>query len=204
MKTKILFLVLTLIMAVTGCKTTKQVAKTDIESSTNANIKTQTSDQVNLNINQKTESKQSIDSSKTIVDKGSTVENSIEETEHIKMSVPDQNGNQYITDKIKTKKTTTKGENRNLKVDQEASSKSDHETELRDNSDYKSESVDKSKTKSSDKSRLATTTETKPTRTNTALWVVLILLSVAALIVWRAKPVWFSVAYKWVLKVFRK
>ena len=118
------------------------------------------------------------------------------------MSVPDQNGNQYITDKIKTKKTTTKGENRNLKVDQEASSKSDRATELRDNSDYKSGARVVASSENEIKNKA--TTETKPTRTNTALWVVLILLLVAGLIVWRAKPVWFSVAYKWVLKVFKK
>lgn len=179
MKTKHLFLVLAVLFAVTGCKTTKQVAKTDIESSTAANVKTQTSDQINLDIDQKTDNKQAVDSSKTIVDKGSTVENSIEETEHIKMSVPDQNGNQYITDKIKTKKTTTKGENRNLKVDQEASSKSDRATELRDRSDFQSDSAaaDKSKTKSADNSKVVSTSETP-----TPGWVYVVILVVAIII----------------------
>lgn len=179
MKTKTLFLVLTLFFALVGCKTTKQVAKTDIESSTAANVKTQTSDQVQLDITQKTETKKAVDSSKTITDKGSTVENSIEETEHIKLSVPDQNGNQYITDKIKTKKTTKKGENRNLKVDQEASSKTNLETELRDRSDYKSDSAvaDKTKTKSADNSTIVSTSETP-----TSGWVYVVILVVAVIV----------------------
>lgn len=179
MKTKTLILVLTLFVAFAGCRTIKQMSKTDTASSTAANVKTQTSDQVQLDIAQKTGTKQAVESSKIIVDKGSTVENSTEETEHIKLSVPDQNGNQYITDKIKTKKTTKKGENRNLKVDQEANSKSDHATELRDRSDYKSDSAaaDKSKTKSADNSKVVSTSETP-----TPGWVYVVILVVAAIV----------------------
>lgn len=179
MKTKTLFLVLTLFLAFAGCRTIKQMSKTDTASSTAANVKTQTSDQVQLDIAQKTDTKQAVDSSKTIVDKGSTVENSTEETEHIKLSVPDQNGNQYITDKIKTKKTTKKGENRNLKVDQEASSKSDREVQLRDRSDSKSDSAaaDKTKTKETSNAKSLQTSETP-----TPGWVYVVILVVAAIV----------------------
>lgn len=179
MKTKLLFLILAVLFAVTSCKTTKQVAKTDIESSTAANVKTQTSDQINLDINQKTENKQAVDSSKTIVDKGSVNETTEETTVTVIYSVPDASGKQHKQTETTTTKVVKRGENKNLKVDKESSSKSDRTTELRDRSDYKSDSaaVDKSKTKSSDKSRLVTTTETP-----TPSWVYVVILVVAAII----------------------
>jgi cobalamin biosynthesis Mg chelatase CobN len=179
MKTKLLFLVLAVLFAVTSCKTTKQVAKTDIESSTAANVKTQTSDQINLNIDQKTENKQAVDSSKTIVDKGSVNETTEETTVTVIYSVPDASGKQHKQTETTTTKVVKRGENKNLKVDKESSSKSDRATELRDRSDYKSDSAaaDKSKTKSNDKSRLVTTSETP-----TPGWVYVVILVVAVLV----------------------
>ena len=186
MKTKSLFLVLAVLFMVAGCRSTKQVNKTDITASTAANIKTQTSDQIKLAINKKTDNKQAIDSSKTIVDKSSIVEDWTEETEHIKMSVPDQNGKQYITDKIKTKKTTTKGENRNLKVDQETSSKSDHETELRDRSEYTSDSTAVDKTKHVETMHASSLQETK-TPEWLSISVIILSVGLIALIYWVLK-----------------
>lgn len=176
MKTKHLFLVLAVLFAVISCKTTKQVAKTDIESSTAANIKTKTSNQINLDINQKTENKQAVDSSKTIVDKGSVNETTEETTVTIIYSVPDASGAQHKRSETTTKKVVKRGENKNLKVEQEASSKSDRATELRDRSDYKSDSAaaDKSKTKSADNSKVVSTSETL-----TPGWVYVVILVVA-------------------------
>ena len=179
MKTKILFLLLAVLFAVTSCKTTKQVAKTDIESSTVANVKTQTSDQINLDINQTTDSKQAIDSSKTIVDKGSVNETTEETTVTIIYSVPDASGAQHKQSETTTKKVVKRGENKNLKVDQEASSKSDRATELRDRSDYKSDSAaaDKSKSKKTSYAASLQTTETP-----TPGWVYVLILVVAVIV----------------------
>lgn len=179
MKTKTLILVLTLFLAFAGCRTTKQVAKTDIESSTAANVKTQTSDLVKLDIKAKNDNKQTVDSSKIIVDKGSVNETTEETTVTVIYSVPDAAGKQHKQTETTIKKVVKRGENKNLKVDQEASSKSDHATELRDRSDYKSDSAaaDKSKTKSADNSKVVSTSETP-----TPGWVYVVILVVAAIV----------------------
>ena len=179
MKTKTLILVLTLFLAFAGCRTTKQVAKTDIESSTAANVKTQTSDLVKLDIKAKNDNKQTVDSSKIIVDKGSVNETTEETTVTVIYSVPDAAGKQHKQTETTIKKVVKRGENKNLKVDQEASSKSDHATELRDRSDYKSDSAaaDKSKTKSAGNSKVVSTSETP-----TPGWVYVVVLVVAAIV----------------------
>lgn len=189
MKTKIL-LFATIALAVGACKTVKQSQSATLTNSTDVTV--------NQSSETNNDLKLKIDSSKLTIDKGQVSEVITEETVMVVYAPVDSTGKQAVVSITTTKRGVTRNENKNLQENKKGS------TDVRDKSGYKSESVDKSKTKSSDKSRLATTTETKPTRTNTALWVVLILLLVAGLIVWRAKPVWFSVAYKWVLKVFKK
>lgn len=147
MKTKTLFLVLAVLFAFTGCKTTKLISKTDIESSTAANIKTQTSNEVNLDIAKSTDNKlQTTDTSK-LTDKGNVAETVTEETTKTDFSAPDSTGKQYPTSQTTTKRTINRNENKNLQKNRQQETDNRQKETVRDKSDSKSDSasVDKSK-----------------------------------------------------------
>lgn len=187
MKTKIL-LFATIALAVGACKTVKQSQSATLTNSTDVTV--------NQSSETNNDLKLKIDSSKLIIDKGQVSEVITEETVMVVYAPVDSTGKQAVVSITTTKRGVTRNENKNLQENKKGS------TDVRDNSDYKSGA--RVVASSENEIKHKATTETKPTRTNTALWVVLILLLVAGLIVWRAKPVWFSVAYKWVLKVLKK
>lgn len=187
MKTKII-LIATIALAVGACKTVKQSQSATLTNSTDVTV--------NQSSEKNNDIKLTIDSSKLTVDKGQVSELITEETVMVVYSPRDSTGKQAIVSITTTKRGVTRSEAKNRQEDKKNS------TDLRDNSDSKSGARVAASSEKEIKQKA--TTETKPTRKNIVLWVVLVLLSVAALIVWRIKPVWFSVAYKWILKVLGK
>ena len=175
---KKLLLIALLALITFGCRTVKQTSTNEVKSKVDNNLTVKTSDKANFDIKLSTNNQLKVDSSKLIVDKGSVTETTVEESTTTNFSAPDATGKQSIESQTKTKKTTVKGEKKDLKVNQNVNSKSDQETNLSDKSDYKSEAsaVDKGKTNISDKS-----TNKKTEETETPGWVY-VLVSVSFLV----------------------
>jgi len=186
MKTKILFILTIALFALGGCKTVKQTET--------AKQTTTTDVTVNQSSEQHNDIKLKVDSSKLIIDKGNVSELIQEEIVTVLYAPRDSNGQQAVVSVTTTKRGIDRSEAKNLQVNKK------NTTNFRNESDFKSEA--RVFASSENEIKQKATTENK-TNFNTALWVVLILLSVVALIVWLVKPVWFSMAYKWVLKAIK-
>lgn len=144
---KLLFLAL-LALITFGCRTVKQTSTNDLKSKIDDNLTVKTSDKASLDINKNFSKVETNFGKVAATDKGSTNETTVEESETINFSAPDSIGKQFPLSKTNTKKTTVKGEKKDLKVNQDTKSTSDQETNFRDKSDYKSDKSIKDKGKS--------------------------------------------------------
>ena len=169
MKTKVLIfllrvsVVVLLFIAMESCCSTKETLKTKIETKTEANLDVKTSNDSALNKQQSIATRLTVDSSKLTVDKSNSDETIIEESETTSFSDPDSTGKQHMTSKTNTKRTTKRGEQKNLTTDAHLKKSVDNKSQASDKSNYKSDTSvkDKGKRNKSDKSLLVTTSEIK-------------------------------------------
>lgn len=146
MKTKILIITIALLVCVSGCKTVKQT-ETKIKTNTTENNTVKQSNVSAVDVNAAMIGEQKAESKTAVEDKVTVNETTTEETTTTNFSQPDLNGKQYPTSQTKTKKTTQRGENKNLKVDNNTKTDQKSNSEFTDKSDYKSDFTDKIETK---------------------------------------------------------
>jgi hypothetical protein len=148
MKNK-LFLIALIALIAFGCRATKQTSSSKIE------VKTAT----NLDIKQSNESKQAVDSTVVVVDKGVSTVYTDELITVTNLSKPDSTGKQWTTQTTVIKRTTSNKHAADLNKKTTVNKQNSNNTALRDKSKYKSD----------DKSQLVTIKETK-----TPAWVYIV------------------------------
>ncbi len=140
MKTKIL-LIVTLLLVVYSCKTTKQVDKLKQQTATSAIVSTDNTESSKVKVNELSEIAIAI---KTITsDKGIIKETIEETTTRTKYSAPDSTGKQYVLETETTKRETKNETEKNL----QKNSFSDNTSNKKISQNSESEKEVKTKTK---------------------------------------------------------
>ena len=155
---KLLFLAL-LALITFGCRTTKETSTAKTELKTAAN----------LDIKQSNESKQAVDSTVVVVDKGVSTVYTDELITVTNLSKPDSTGKQWPTQTTVTKRTVSNKNTADLNKKTAVNKQNSNNTTLRDKSDYKSD----------DKSKITTTKETE-----TPVWVFIIIFLFLGAALW--------------------
>lgn len=195
MKTKIILTTIALLFVVGGCKTVRQTKSTNLTNATE-NMTVKQSGVQNNDISLKAENKFKNTTNSNVSDNSQISEFVVEETTTTNFSAPDSTGVQYPTSQTTTKRGIARNENKNLQENHKQQTDSANKIDLRDKSDYKSafETDKEIKSKSSDKESIVAT--------NTIPFFVYIII--ALIIVAILKPGWIVIAFKFVLKLFRK
>lgn len=160
-------LIFFLIISLVGCKTTKQVDKLKQQTTTEANLSTESNEKSKLKVNEFNEhsgSTRNVTSDKTTTDE--TVE---ETTTKTKFSAPDSTGKQYPTETEITNRKTKRGEKKNMQTSSE--SQENNAKKLTDNSE--SEKAAKTKDKGQSKQTQQQTTD-KKTEVETPGWITIV------------------------------
>ena len=138
MKTKLLFLVLVMFVAL-GCRTIKQTEKTKAEVKTAADLTVKESNNASLDVASTFSKIERNFGKEWATDNGTVDETSDESTTTTNFSPPDSTGKQHPISTSKTNKHIHRGENKNLNKTAESNNSTDSKAKISDNSDYKSD-----------------------------------------------------------------